>query len=205
MMAASAGMSACTRCAAPWWMAPRGRSVRGGSLRQTCAKYSSKSRHVPRGGPNGSITMSTALPRIVLDTNACLGLWVFRDPRAAALLAALDDGAIEAVTNTDCRDEWLRVLHYPPLRLGDGPRIAHAAAHDSLVRRLPDARRPADALPRCADPDDQKFLQLALASGARWLISRDGDVLALGRRTRRDGLLEIVSPQGWAHWSMLGS
>ena len=151
--------------------------------------------------------MSTALPRIVLDTNACLDLWVFRDPRAAALLAALDDGAIEAVTNTDCRDEWLRVLHYPQLRLGDAARIAHAAAYDALVRCLPDDSRPpvADAvLPRCADPDDQKFLQLALASGARWLISRDGDVLALGRRTRRDGLFDIVSPQGWAHGSTIG-
>lgn len=152
--------------------------------------------------------MSTALPRIVLDTNACLDLWVFRDPRAAALLAALQDGAIEAVTNTDCRDEWLRVLHYPQLRLGDTKRMAHAAAYDALVRRLPDDGTPlvADvALPRCADPDDQKFLQLALASGARWLISRDGDVLALGRRTRRDGLFEIVSPQGWTQRTTMGS
>ena len=71
-------------------------------------------------------------------------------------------------------------------------------AYDALVQCLPDERRRYDAdvpLPRCADPDDQKFLQLALASGARWLVSRDGDVLALGRRTRRDGLFEIVSPQ----------
>src|SRR3970282_2163309 len=125
MMAASASMSACTRCAAPWWMAPRGSSVHGGSLRQTCAKFSSKSRHVPHGGPTGSIAMSTLLPRIVLDTNACLDLWVFRDPRAAALLAALDDGAIEAVTNTDCRDEWLRGLHYPQLRLGARRILCH--------------------------------------------------------------------------------
>lgn len=152
--------------------------------------------------------MTTALSRIVLDTNACLDLWVFRDPRAAALLGALHDGEIEAVTNTDCRDEWLRVLHYPQLRLGDAQRVAHAAAYDALVRLLPGDGPPLvvdAALPRCADPDDQKFLQLALASGARWLISRDGDVLALGRRTRRDGLFEIVSPQGWAQRSTMES
>lgn len=143
--------------------------------------------------------MST--PRVVLDTNACLDLWVFDDPRAAGLRAALLAGAVEAVTNTACRDEWLRVLLYPQLRLGEAARLAHARSYDALVLQLPDDRAPRAAeppLPRCADPDDQKFLQLALASGARWLVSRDGDVLALGRRTRRDGLFEIVSPQAWA-------
>jgi putative PIN family toxin of toxin-antitoxin system len=142
--------------------------------------------------------MST--PRVVLDTNACLDLWVFDDPRAARLRAALLAGAIEAVTNAACRDEWLRVLQYPQLRLGEVERLEHARRYDALVGLLPDDTAPCVAeppLPRCADPDDQKFLQLALASGARWLVSRDGDVLALGRRTRRDGLFEIVSPQAW--------
>ena len=137
--------------------------------------------------------MSAARPRIVLDTNACLDLWVFGDPRAAGLLAALQAGALQAVTNRDCRDEWRRVLHYPQLQLSDAARIAHADAYDALVHCLPDDTLPLRAnvpLPRCADPDDQKFLQLAL-------VSRDRDVLALGRRTRRDGLFEIVSPQTW--------
>lgn len=145
--------------------------------------------------------MNAARPRIVLDTNACLDLWVFGDPRAAGLLAALQVGAVEAVTNDECRDEWLRVLHYPQLRLTDAARFAYAGAYDALVHCMADdtpALRTDLPLPRCADPDDQKFLQLALASGARWLVSRDGDVLALGRLTRRDGLFEIVSPQAWA-------
>lgn len=144
--------------------------------------------------------MSDTRPRIVLDTNVCLDLWVFGDARAAGLLEALQGGAVQAVTNTECRDEWRRVLHYPQLPLTDAARSAHADAYDSLVQRLPDGTPPPPThvqLPRCADPDDQKFLQLALVSGARWLVSRDGDVLALGRRTRRDGLFEIVSPQTW--------
>lgn len=144
--------------------------------------------------------MSPNRPRVVLDTNACLDLWVFADPRAAGLRAALADGAIEAVTNAACREEWQRVLHYPQLRLTDAARLVHGDSHDAMVRCLADdatPRRAAVALPRCADPDDQKFLQLALASGARWLVSRDGDVLALRHRTRRDGLFDIVSPQDW--------
>ena len=51
--------------------------------------------------------------------------------------------------------------------------------------------------PRCRDPDDQKFLDLAASSGARWLLSRDDHLLSLARRTRRDGLFEIVTPQAW--------
>ena len=78
--------------------------------------------------------MNIAAPRVVLDTNACLDLWVFADPRAAGLLAALQAGALQAVTNTTCRDEWLRVLHYPQLQLTDAARLA-------LRRRL-----------RCAGP-----------------------------------------------------
>lgn len=144
--------------------------------------------------------MNTSVPRVVLDTNACLDLWVFGDPRAAALLAALQSGTLQAVTNSACRDEWMRVLHYPQLQLTDTARLALVDAYDALVFCLPEETTPlrlGTPLPRCADPDDQKFLELALACGARWLISRDGDVLALGRRTRRDGLFEIVSPLGW--------
>ena len=152
--------------------------------------------------------ISAAPPRIVLDTNACLDLWVFADPRAAGLLAALQSGALQAVTHNECRDEWRRVLHYPQLRLDDAARRVHANAYDALVLCLPGDAPPLRAdvrLPRCADPDDQKFLQLALVSGARWLVSRDHDVLMLGRRTHREGLFEIVSPQAWAALAATGT
>lgn len=163
---------------------------------------------LPRRRTENNVALNTAKPRVVLDTNACLDLWVFGDPRATGLRAALQAGALQGVTNTSCRDEWLRVLHYPQLQLTDAARIAFADAYDALVHCMPDdtpSLRTNVSLPRCADPDDQKFLQLALTSGARWLVSRDGDVLALGRRTRRDGLFEIVSPQGWAMTEVMPS
>jgi predicted nucleic acid-binding protein len=58
---------------------------------------------------------------------------------------------------------------------------------------------PADAtgLPRCADPDDQKFMELALASGARWLLSKDHELLKLDRRARVAGGFSILLPQAW--------
>lgn len=144
--------------------------------------------------------MTGSAPRIVLDTNAWLDLLLFQDPRVATLQAALHNGDISAVVNAECRAEWQRVLHYPQLQLDQDRGIALSQALDALACMLPDAAivREPESLPRCADRDDQKFVQLAFDSGARWLVSRDRAVLALGRRTARAGWFEIVTPQAWS-------
>jgi putative PIN family toxin of toxin-antitoxin system len=146
------------------------------------------------------MTACPSPPRIVLDTNVCLDIFLFGDAQSAALHVAMQEGRIEAVTRADCRDEWLRVLHYPQLPVTDAARPAIEAAFDALVRCLPD--EPAGAagvpLPRCADPDDQKFLELAQASGARWLVSKDNELLRLAPRCARDGLFWIGLPQAWS-------
>lgn len=143
--------------------------------------------------------MNPAPPRIVLDTNVCLDLFVFDDPRTMALRTALQAGEVVAVTDEECRDEWLRVLAYPQLRLDEAARSLATAAFDARVMLLPVATVPDGAMPRCADPDDQKFLRLALACGARWLLSRDDALLVLARRTRRDGLFDILVPEAWRY------
>ncbi|HEY4294758.1 putative toxin-antitoxin system toxin component, PIN family [Luteibacter sp.] len=134
--------------------------------------------------------------RVVLDTNVCLDAFVFDDPRAACLVVALESGDVQAVTREDCRDEWLSVLTYPMLKLDDARRAEAAARYDALVTMLP-ITEPAVKPPRCRDGDDQKFLELAAASGAAVLFSRDTEVLRLGRRARRDGLFAIVKPEDW--------
>jgi putative PIN family toxin of toxin-antitoxin system len=137
--------------------------------------------------------------RVVLDTNVCLDAFVFEDPRVAPLVAALEAGDVEAVTRADCRDEWVGVLRYPALKLDDARRAQAEARFDRSVTLLDgEAMAPRSALPRCRDPDDQKFLELAAASGASFLFSRDAEVLRLGRRTLRDGLFAIVKPEDWA-------
>jgi len=137
--------------------------------------------------------------RVVLDTNVCLDAFVFDDPRAATLVAALVAGDVEAVTRADCRDEWLGVLAYPALKLDEAQRREAAARFDRMVTLLVNADMTSSvSLPRCRDPDDQKFLELALASGAAVVFSRDAEVLRLARRTVRDGLFEILKPEDWA-------
>lgn len=145
--------------------------------------------------------MRADIDRIVLDTNVCLDLFVFDDPRCTRLRGALLDGDVIAVTDDACRDEWLRVLRYPVLQLDEALRDAATERFDNTMqhRALPHAGAASlTVLPRCRDPDDQKFLELAAAAGARWLLSRDEHLLALARRMKRDGRFGIATPQAWA-------
>lgn len=144
--------------------------------------------------------MSASPPRLVLDTNVALDLFVFRDPGCAHLLAALQAGLVQAVVDEICRAEWLAVLSYPALALDEAARREASEAFDRWTHRLAAAElSPRDdvKLPRCADPDDQKFLELALASDAQWLLSKDKAVLQLARRTARAGWFQILVPSAW--------
>jgi len=133
---------------------------------------------------------------IVLDTNVCLDLFVFRDPRWASLLAALESGAVEAVTRADCRDEYLFVLHYPHLPLDASTRPDAAARFDALIRVVaPDSR--AVRLPVCTDRDDQKFLEITRDAGAAILVTKDKALLKLARRAARENLFRIMTPDAW--------
>ncbi len=145
--------------------------------------------------------LAPGAPRIVLDTNVCLDLFLFNDPHSAHLMTALRNGSVQAVTRDDCRNEWRRVLHYPQVPIDDVTRPEVSAGFDALIHHLPaeESTVADDAwLPRCADPDDQKFLELALASGARWLISKDKELLKLDWRSRAAGLFPILLPQQWS-------
>ena len=51
---------------------------------------------------------------------------------------------------------------------------------------------------RCTDPDDQKFIDLALHCGAQWLLSHDRAVLKVADQARRRGLLILPAEAlGW--------
>ncbi len=138
--------------------------------------------------------------RVVLDTNVCLDLFVFRDPRWDALLEALRDGSVRAVTRADCRREWQIVLGYAHLRLDEAAKARCEADFDALIRLLPEEEitpQAAIRLPVCRDPDDQKFLELARDAGAEVLITKDKALLKLARKTVKSGLFRIVAPEAW--------
>jgi predicted nucleic acid-binding protein len=137
-------------------------------------------------------------PRIVLDTNVGLALFAYRDPGCVALAAALRGGRLQAVANVATRAEWQRVLRRDELRLDAATRDHAAQAFDAQVCDATAGRVPlptSACLPRCRDPDDQMFLELARDAGAIALYSRDRELLKLSRRTQRMAGFAVLRPE----------
>lgn len=135
-------------------------------------------------------------PRVVLDTQIWLDWLHFQDTRCAALERMHGEGRIELCIDPACREEAARVLAYPALALDAATRQALLGEIDARTRCNPiPPDPPPRALPRCRDPDDQKFVILAVATGARVLLSRDHALLALHRRLQRDFALSVVPAQ----------
>jgi predicted nucleic acid-binding protein len=137
----------------------------------------------------------TARPLIVLDTNVVLDWLLFRDPVTAPIAVAIGAGRVRWIATAAMQDEFAHVLGRglaAQRRLDAAGWQAAWRQHCALQAPAP----PAPARLHCTDADDQKFIDLAHAARARWLVSRDRAVLKLGRRTAIDGLA-IVTPRAW--------
>lgn len=119
--------------------------------------------------------------RLILDTNVVLDLFHFADPAALPILAALESGQAECWIDEAGRSELERVVNYPDLKMTPAAAASLLARYAGLVRTAPLPERALPRLPRCKDPDDQKFLELAAQLEADWLISKDKALLALAR------------------------
>lgn len=133
---------------------------------------------------------------IILDTNVCLDLFVFHDPRWAPLLAALEAGTVQAVTRADCRDEYRIVLHYAHLPLDEATRAIAADCFDALINVIAPPVS-GGRLPVCTDRDDQKFLELARDAAVDVLVTKDKALLKLARKTEKAGMFKIMVPEAW--------
>ena len=125
----------------------------------------------------------------VIDTNIVLDLWLFEDPATIPLRAALQSGAISHLATASMRDELERVLAYPHLV----KRMARSniQAQDILSRfdeYLLAAEPAAKAACTCKDPDDQKFIDLAVAH-ATPLLSKDNAILCMKKRLLQSGVV----------------
>jgi putative PIN family toxin of toxin-antitoxin system len=118
---------------------------------------------------------------VVLDTNVALDLLVFDDPSARPLAAQLERGLLRWIATQAMRDEFERVLAYEHIaaRMQARSLVASAVlAHFDRHAQLVDAAEQAQLT--CSDPDDQKFIDLAVAHRCM-LLSKDAAVLAMAR------------------------
>jgi putative PIN family toxin of toxin-antitoxin system len=129
--------------------------------------------------------------KLVLDTQVWLDWLVFDDPGVRRLRNAVHLGRAHIVIDAACDGELERVLAYD---LGK-----HSISSEAQLVALEQARRLArrvevvrlKGLPQCRDPDDQKFIELAAATKADALVTKDRELLRLKPRLP----FRVVTPQ----------
>ena len=125
----------------------------------------------------------------VIDTNILLDLWLFEDPATVPLRAALQSGLIAHLATASMRDELERVLTDPHI-------VKRMAKSNIKAQHILDrfdqhclAAEPAvKASCTCKDPDDQKFIDLAVAHEAP-LLSKDASILCMKKRLFQVGVI----------------
>lgn len=129
--------------------------------------------------------------RLILDTNVVLDLLHFEDAAVLPILKALTTRTAHCYGSVETLDELRRVLAYPEFQLDEAAQKTLYARYQIWVGE-PKTLCGHLSMPRCADPDDQMFLELAASTQADWLVSKDKALLALKRFARLG--FKIVTP-----------
>jgi putative PIN family toxin of toxin-antitoxin system len=116
--------------------------------------------------------------RAVLDTNVVLSALLFRRGRVGWLREASRRAAVVPVVSAETVRELVRALGYPKFALSEadqaellGDFLPYAEVRSGPV--------PSVSEPRCRDPRDQPFLDLAVAARVDALVTGDNDLVSL--------------------------
>jgi putative PIN family toxin of toxin-antitoxin system len=140
--------------------------------------------------------------RLVLDTNVWLDWLVFADAGVTPIKDAVANGTVTIFISAACEVELTRVLGYAlsGRTLDALARVAALAQCRTIAQTAEDCVTPhlIETLPRCEDPDDQMFLELARDCRADVLITKDRDLLTLATRKMQTLPFRILTPREFA-------
>jgi putative PIN family toxin of toxin-antitoxin system len=122
---------------------------------------------------------------VVLDTNVLVSALGFGGPPLDVVFETFDDG-VRLVASEETLGELERVMEYEHLPFSEADR----AQYPALLRREADVVRPVVSVDVVRDADDDKFLEVALAADADYVVSGDDDLLGVGSYRN----VEIVTP-----------
>jgi len=133
--------------------------------------------------------------QVVLDTHVWLDWLVFDGPRHAPMRAWLEGDCRPTLLATEAMlAEFERVIRRSHFALSTEQIVHYARLQRERIRLVDDA--PDCRLP-CSDPDDQCFIDLAVAHAADALLSRDKALLRLARHARRRFGVQVLTPETW--------
>jgi predicted nucleic acid-binding protein len=137
---------------------------------------------------------------LVLDTNVVLDWLAFSNPVGASLEEALTSKQCRWLCTRPMRDEFAHVIgRESPMRWAIDAN-AVLSVYDALGVDVgtPPVPSAAERL-LCSDPDDQPFVDLAIARRVHSLLTRDRALLRLAPKARRLGVL-IATPETWLRY-----
>lgn len=127
--------------------------------------------------------------RVVLDTAVVVSALPFETGRLGFLRDAWTSGPLVPLVSRDTTTELLRVLGYPKFDLSPEEVETVLSAYLPFVEAV-DVTVELRELPRCSDPDDQMFVELAHVGQAAALVTGDQALLAM----KGDVTFAILSP-----------
>jgi len=151
------------------------------------------SAHEPESAGDGGSDLPACA---VLDTNVVLDMLLFKDSRLASLRQALARQALVWIASDAMLDELGHVLQRRSLAgwAHDPDQVMTEAL--GMCRKVVPRPESGTRVPRCTDPDDQIFIDLAWRWPTPWLFSRDRALLRLARPAKAHGLW-IGQPEHW--------
>lgn len=148
------------------------------------------------------ISTFTSVPtRFIFDTNIWLDWFVFEqaDDSPMMCLKAFFVARPDVLVwmNAAMWDEWTDVLARKRFDVPPERQASILVATREMVEMLPNLPPPPSFTRiRCADVDDQVFIDTALAQRVEVLLSKDKHLLRLAKRAKTQGVT-IATPEQW--------
>lgn len=117
--------------------------------------------------------------RAVLDTGVLVSALISRQGTTGAVLQALRDARFRAIYSIEILVEIIDVLGREPFRTKYHIEVDDITVLINLVRLRGELVTPGRRIQACRDPNDDKFLEAALAGKADCVVSGDADLLVL--------------------------
>ena len=137
--------------------------------------------------------------RVVLDTNALVS-GIFFGGVPGMIVDAWTNDRVSLVLTPEILEEYSRVGREMAARYPDGLQY-FLAILDVLAVNSPIINAPPLPAPVSADPDDDKFLAAAVASGVRLIVSGDKHLLKVAGWQE----IEVMTPREFVNEHLAGA